>query len=78
MSYSAGQLSPDPHESTMLLACADMGYIAALSTDVLGRNTAQGFGFAGAAVCLMTCSLGEPGTLMVLGSAMLGRVCLNV
>ena len=79
MSYSAGQLSPNPHESTMLLACADMvGYTAALSADVLGRKKAQGFGFAGAAVCLILCSLGEPGSFMVLVAAMLGRVCLNV
>ena len=78
-SYSAGQLSPNPHESTMILACGDMlGYIAALSADVTGRNKAQGFGFAGAAVCLIACSLGEPGSSTVLGAALLGRVCLNV
>ena len=41
--YSAGQLSPNVFESTILLAVADIfGYIVALSADVLGRNKAMG------------------------------------
>lgn len=79
LSYSAGQLSPNPYESTILLSAADiLGYFIALSADVFGRNKVQGSCFALAAACLMVCSLGEPGSPLVLGSAMLGRLCLDV
>ena len=78
-SYSAGQLSPNPYESTMLLSAADiLGDIMALSADVWGRNKVQGCCFALAAACLMVCSVGEPGSFVVLAFAMLGRLCLDV
>ncbi|CAK9066879.1 unnamed protein product [Durusdinium trenchii] len=63
LNYSAGQLSPDIYLSCMLLHGADiLGYLFALTTDFLGRNTVQGCCFGAAGLCLLLCSTGELGS----------------
>eukprot|EP00438_Fugacium_kawagutii_P010198 Skav234230 [mRNA] locus=scaffold1464:302418:303887:+ [translate_table: standard] len=78
LSYSAGKLSSDVYLSTIFLSVADIfAYVVALSAD-WGRAKVQAASFALAACCLFLCSTGEPGTPLVLTSAMIGRLCLDV
>ena len=79
LDYSAGKLSEDPYTSTVLLHGVDiLGYITVLSATHLGRRKLQYFAFIGAAMCLVLCSSGEPGSSFVLTFAMIGRLCLDV
>ena len=79
LTYSAGQLSPDIYMSSMLLHGGDIfGYILALSADKYGRNNVQAWAFFVASMCLLLCSAGEPGTPVVLSSAVVGRLALDV
>eukprot|EP00438_Fugacium_kawagutii_P027386 Skav208433 [mRNA] locus=scaffold1952:37564:48828:+ [translate_table: standard] len=79
LTYSAGQLSPDPFLSCMLLHGGDIvGYLLALSADKYGRNNVQASAFFMASICLLLCSTGEPGSPLVLGAATVGRLCVDV
>ena len=79
LSYSAGKLSENPYMSTILLHGADiLGYVAVLGAREVNRNKVQYIGFIGAAICLIICSTGEPGSGSVLTFAMIGRLCLDV
>jgi len=79
LNYSAGQLSPSVYVSTSLLHGGDIvGYILALSADKYGRNLVQALAFFVAAMCLLLCSTGEPGSALVLSAAVMGRLCLDV
>lgn len=79
LTYSAGQLSSDACMSCMLLHGADIiGYTFALSADKYGRNTVQAGSFFLAAGCLLLCSVGTPGGALVLSSAIIGRLCVDV
>lgn len=79
LSYSAGQLSPNKYRSMMFFSAADIfGYLLALSASSLGRSRVQAGAFFLATVCLFLCSTGEPGSALVMGSAMLGRICLDL
>ena len=79
LNYSAGQLSPSVYVSTSLLHGGDIvGYMLALSADRYGRNLVQALAFFTAAMCLLLCSTGEPGSALVLSAAVMGRLCLDV
>lgn len=65
--------------STILLHSADIvGYLAVLSATHVGGHKLQYSAFIGAAVCLILCGTGEPGSSFVLTFAMIGRLCLDV
>ena len=79
LSYSASQLSSDVYRSSMLLNCADIvGFLAATSADVFGRKRIQSGCFFLAALCLLLCSFGVPGSPLVLTFAVIGRLCVDV
>eukprot|EP00438_Fugacium_kawagutii_P021468 Skav234977 [mRNA] locus=scaffold122:107331:108053:+ [translate_table: standard] len=79
LSYSARQLSSNVYKSSMLLNMADiLGFLAAMSADVFGRKRVQSSCFALAAICLLLCSTGVPGSAFVLSFAVIGRLCLDV
>lgn len=79
LSYSASQLSPNVYRSSILLNCADiLGFLAAMSADVFGRKRVQGGCFLVAAICLLLCSAGMPGSTLVMSFAVIGRLCLDV
>jgi len=79
LSYSARQLSPNVYKSSMLLNMADiMGFLAAMSADIFGRKRVQSCSFTLAAICLLICSTGVPGSPFVLSFAVIGRLCLDV
>lgn len=79
LSYSARQLSSNVYKSSMLLNMADiLGFLAAMSADVFGRKRVQSCCFTLAAICLLVCSTGVPGSAFVLSFAVIGRLCLDV
>ena len=79
LSYSARQLSSNVYKSSMLLNMADiLGFLAAMSADVFGRKRVQSGCFTLAAICLLVCSTGVPGSAFVLSFAVIGRLCLDV
>ena len=79
LSYSARQLSSNVYKSSMLLNMADiLGFLAASSADVFGRKRVQSCCFTLAAICLLLCSTGVPGSAFVLSFAVIGRLCLDV
>lgn len=79
LSYSARQLSSNVYKSSMLLNMADiLGFLAAMSADVFGRKRVQSCCFTLAAICLLVCSTGVPGSAFVLSFAVIGRSCLDV
>jgi len=78
LSYSAGQLSSNRYMSMALLNGADIvGYLGALSAGSWGRGKVQSTAFFLASLSLLLCSTGDPGTPLVLVSAMVGRLFLD-
>ena len=79
LNYSVGQLSTNRYRSMMFFSAADiLGYSSALTAAAYGRSRVQAAAFLLAAFCLFVCSTGERGSILVMSSAMMGRICLDL
>lgn len=78
LAFSAGSLSPDLYQNSMLFNLVDLvGYVISLAVDTFGRKATQGTCFFGAGLCLLLCGVFEAGTWPVVACALAGRLFVS-